>query len=58
MAHGAAQAAQYSARDVTTSLSLSTLDELLRWLEVVYYTTAGGDSEAIIPILDCGDLYM
>ena len=24
-------------------------DEILRWLEVFYYTTAGGDHKAIIP---------
>ena len=26
-----------------------TLDEILRWLKVFYYTTAGGDRKAIIP---------
>ena len=35
-----------------TSLCLAchhTLDEILRWLEVLYYTTAGGDRKANIP---------
>ena len=32
-----------------TSLYLALLDEILRWLEVLYYTTAGGDRKAIIP---------
>ena len=35
-----------------TSLCLAchlTLDEILRWLEELYYTTAGGDRKAIIP---------